>query len=83
MRAGADRQPDGRDGQECLIIDPLSVTDLAAAISKLAADRSLLRTLGANAAERALEFRWAEVGMRLYKQFKRIADQRSASARSA
>lgn len=58
-----------RHGSECLIVDPLDVDDLAAALSRLAGDEQFRRALGAAAAERAREFTWAKVGRRLYDQF--------------
>jgi glycosyltransferase involved in cell wall biosynthesis len=64
-----------RDNQECLMVDPLRVDDLASAITKLANDEALRRSLGVNAANRAGEFTWAKVGMRLYKQFARVHAQ--------
>jgi glycosyltransferase involved in cell wall biosynthesis len=62
---------------ECLIIDPLDVNDVAAAIAKVAADGELRRALGAAAAKRAREFTWSEVGARLYETFRGIADART------
>ena len=62
-----------RDGIECLLVDPLSVDDLAKAISRLAADDGLRRSMGAAAAERAREFTWAHAATDLYRQFNGIA----------
>ena len=62
-----------RDGIECLLVDPLSVDDLANAISRLAADDRLRRSMGAAAAERAREFTWAHAATDLYRQFNGIA----------
>ena len=62
-----------RDGIECLLVDPLSVDELANAISRLAADDRLRRSMGAAAAERAREFTWAHAATDLYRQFCRIA----------
>ena len=58
---------------ECLMIDPLRVDDLAAALTKLAEDQTLRQTLGAAAAERAQDFTWSKVAKRLYHQFSQIA----------
>lgn len=58
-----------RDGLECLVIDPLDVDDVARAITLLADDADLRHKLSRNAAERAEEFTWAKVGVRLYEQF--------------
>lgn len=57
-----------RDQQECLLVDPLDVDDVAAAITRLAQDGPLRRTLGQNASQRAREFSWSKVGARLYDQ---------------
>jgi glycosyltransferase involved in cell wall biosynthesis len=62
-----------RDQQECLIIDPLDVADVAGAIRKLAEDRELRRELGLNAARRASQFTWADAGDHLYHQFRRAS----------
>ena len=68
-----------RDGVECLLVDPLSVDELAAAISKLAEDESLRRSMGAAAAERARSFTWAHAAADLYRQFREVAGRRSAA----
>lgn len=57
-----------RHGSEGLIVDPLDVDQLAAAIAKLAEDEELRRSLGQAAARRAQDFTWAKVGERLYNQ---------------
>jgi glycosyltransferase involved in cell wall biosynthesis len=62
-----------RDGIECLLIDPLSVDDLAAAITRLATDEGLRRAMGAAAAERARRFTWTDAATSLYLQFRAIA----------
>jgi glycosyltransferase involved in cell wall biosynthesis len=62
-----------RHEAECLMIDPLDVDDLAAALTRLAEDEPLRRSLGLAAAERARDFTWAKVGERLYDQFCAIA----------
>jgi glycosyltransferase involved in cell wall biosynthesis len=62
-----------RDQLEGLIVDPLDVDAVAAALTKLADDESLRQTLAKNAAERAREFTWANAGTRLYDQFCTIA----------
>jgi glycosyltransferase involved in cell wall biosynthesis len=58
-----------RHGSEGLIVDPLQVDNLAAAITRLAEDSDLRRAFGGAAAVRAREFTWARVGRRLYDQF--------------
>src|SRR5206468_4351850 len=63
-----------RDQQECLIIDPLEVAYVAAAIRNLAEDRELRRQFGRNAARRANQFTWADAGNRLYHQFRRASE---------
>ena len=62
-----------RDGIECLLIDPLSVDDLAAKITRLATDEGLRRSMGAAAAKRARSFTWAHAATSLYRQFRAIA----------
>lgn len=62
-----------RDGIECLLIDPLSVDELAAAITRLASDEGLRRSMGAAAAERARSFTWGDAATSLYRQFCAIA----------
>jgi len=62
-----------RHESECLMIDPLDVDDVAAALTRLAKDEPLRRALGTRAANRALDFTWAKVGARLYNQFCTIA----------
>lgn len=59
-----------RHEQECLVIDPLKVDDLATAITKLAADKQLRLEFGTNAARRAKEFTWSKVAGRLYEQLR-------------
>lgn len=58
-----------RHETECLMIDPLDLDDVAAALTKLAEDEPLRRALGVRAAERSQEFTWAKVGTRLYDHF--------------
>ena len=62
-----------RDGIECLFVDPLSVDDLAAKITRLATDEGLRRSMGAAAAKRARSFTWAHAATSLYRQFRAIA----------
>jgi glycosyltransferase involved in cell wall biosynthesis len=62
-----------RDGQECLLIDPLDVENVASALQKLANDRSLRETLAANAARRSRDFTWANVSVQLHQRFCEIA----------
>lgn len=61
-----------RHEQEGLIIDPLSVDSVAAAIAALADDRAQRQALGENAAKRAQEFTWSKVAGRLYGMFREI-----------
>jgi glycosyltransferase involved in cell wall biosynthesis len=68
-----------RHGIECLMIDPLSVDDLAAAITKLAEDDPMRRALGTAATKRAREFTWAKAGTNLYRQFCAIAHHQVAA----
>ena len=65
---------------ECLMIDPLSVDDLAAALTRLANDKPLRLALGSAATERAREFTWAKAGMNLYRQFCAATDHQAAAA---
>jgi glycosyltransferase involved in cell wall biosynthesis len=66
-----------RDGKECLVVDPLDVDALAAAIRALAEDEALRRRLGANAAKRAGVFTWGHAGTRLYQRFRQAAQRHS------
>jgi glycosyltransferase involved in cell wall biosynthesis len=61
-----------RHETEALIVDPLDVHDVAAALTKLANDPVLRQSLGANATKRAREFTWAKVGNRFYEQLRAI-----------
>ena len=72
-----------RDGIECLLIDPLKPEDLAAAITRLAEDEVLRKTMCAAAAERARSFTWAHAAADLYRQFSEIAAVRGSPARHA
>ena len=67
-----------RHGSECLMIDPLDVGNIAAALTKLAEDEPLRRSLGVRAAERSLDFTWAAVGTRLYEHFCAIGNDCSS-----
>ena len=58
-----------RDGVEALIVDPLKVDELAAAIVRLAEDATLRREMGEAASKRAREFTWAKAGEQLYALF--------------
>jgi glycosyltransferase involved in cell wall biosynthesis len=69
-----------RHGSEGMVIDPLNVDELAAALTELAEDEPLRRALGLAAAERAREFTWAKVGSRLCDQFSAIRDDPGAAA---
>jgi len=69
-----------RHGIECLMIDPLSVDGLAAALTRLAEDQPLRRELGIAATKRAREFTWAKAGMHLYRTFCAIADIQAGAA---
>lgn len=62
-----------RDGHECLIINPLEVTELTDAIERLAKDAHLRRVMGHAAAERAKAFTWSSAGLSLGRQFAAIA----------
>ena len=62
-----------RDGIECLLIDPLSVDELASAICRFAADEGLRRSMGTAATERARGFTWAHAATDLYRQFSQVA----------
>lgn len=63
-----------RDGQECLLIDPLDVEGVAHALRRLANDQALRETLAANASRRSLDFTWSKVGEQLYERFCEIAE---------
>jgi glycosyltransferase involved in cell wall biosynthesis len=69
-----------RHGIECLMIDPLCVDGLAAALTRLAEDQPLRRELGIAATKRAREFTWAKAGMHLYRTFCAIADIQAGAA---
>lgn len=71
-----------RDGQECLLVDPLDVEDVANALQRLANDRTLRETLAANAIRRALDFTWANVGGRLYERFCEVAERQTKNLAS-
>lgn len=73
MGAGRIVRPD----IECLMIDPLSVDDVAASLTRLAEDEPLRRSLGTAAQKRAHEFTWAKAGSHLYLQFRAAAGSRS------
>ncbi|HEV2593863.1 MAG TPA: glycosyltransferase family 4 protein [Sphingomicrobium sp.] len=62
-----------RDRIEGLIVDPLNVDSVARAMTELAIDRDLRRSLGARAAVRAQEFTWEKVSARLYDHFRSIS----------
>ena len=69
-----------RDRIEGIIVDPLDVESVAAAITTLADDLAMRKALGANAASRARdEFTWSKVGSRLYQLFRDVADSRAPS----
>lgn len=61
-----------RPDQECLLVDPLDVEEVAAALQRMANDRTLRETLAKNAVRRSLDFTWAKVGDRLYEKFCRV-----------
>jgi glycosyltransferase involved in cell wall biosynthesis len=65
-----------RDGIEGLIINPLDVADVAAALTKLAENPELRQDFGRNAVQRASEFTWSKAGMQLHEQFRTIANRR-------
>jgi glycosyltransferase involved in cell wall biosynthesis len=54
---------------EGLVVDPCNVDQLAAAMTRVAQDETFQKQLAANAESRALEFTWARVAARRYKQF--------------
>lgn len=58
-----------REGIECLLVNPLQVDELADALSKLADDHELRRSMGNAATKRSREFTWAKAGHHLYEQF--------------
>jgi glycosyltransferase involved in cell wall biosynthesis len=62
-----------RDGQECLLVNPLDVDDVAGALQRMAEDRTTRETMAANAARRSLDFTWAIVGEQLYNRFLQVA----------
>jgi glycosyltransferase involved in cell wall biosynthesis len=66
-----------RDRIEGLIVDPLSVDSVAAAITELSMDQKLRSSLGSNAATRAQEFTWPNVASRLYRLFRSITGKDS------
>jgi len=67
-----------RDRIEGLIVDPLSVDSVAAAITQLSRDQALRAALGTNAASRAQEFTWSKVADRLYRLFCSITGREPA-----
>jgi glycosyltransferase involved in cell wall biosynthesis len=69
-----------RHEAEGLLIDPLDVDDLTAALRRLAENRPLRQTLGSAAAERAREFTWSKVGRQFYEQFQAIRRNADSSA---
>ena len=62
-----------RHEQEGLIINPLEVSDVADAITRLATDARLRAELGQGAAVRATEFTWDKVAARIYELFRGVA----------
>jgi glycosyltransferase involved in cell wall biosynthesis len=66
-----------RDRIEGLIVDPLSVDSVAAAIAELSMDQKLRASFGLNAATRAQEFTWPKVASRLYGLFRSITGKDS------
>jgi glycosyltransferase involved in cell wall biosynthesis len=62
-----------RHEQEGLVIDPLNVEELAAAIRLLAENPTLRRQLGANATIRSREFTWDRVGNRFFEKLRDIS----------
>lgn len=69
-----------RDQKEALIIDPLKVDDLAAAITSLAENSALRDRLSVNAATRAQEFTWDKVSARFFEQLGPLAQNATARA---
>jgi len=72
-----------RHETECLMIDPLDVDSIAAALTRLAEDEPLRRGLAFRAAERSRDFTWAKVGARLYDQFCAIWNRFSSESGKA
>lgn len=62
-----------RHGVECLMIDPLSVDDLANALTRMADDETLREGLGRAAVERARSFTWSHAGIHLYRELSAAA----------
>jgi len=54
----------GRNGVDCLVVDPLDGDGWVEAIRKLAGDPALRRSIGEQARLRAQEFTWEKVGLR-------------------
>jgi len=65
-----------RDRLEGLIVDPLDVDQIAAAITELTSDNELRAKLATNASARAQEFSWSKVGERLYHLFRELGRTR-------
>jgi glycosyltransferase involved in cell wall biosynthesis len=61
---------------EGLVVDPCNVDQLAAAMTRVAQDETFQKQLAANAESRALEFTWARVAARRYKQFSEAVKSR-------
>lgn len=61
-----------RDRQEGLIIDPLDVDGLAAAITLIAENHELRVELAKGASLRSLDFTWEKVGERFYNQLRTV-----------
>ncbi|WP_308515811.1 glycosyltransferase family 4 protein [Sphingomonas flavescens] len=59
---------------ECLLVDPLSVDQLANAITRLATSEELRRSMGAAAAKRARLFTWSHAALHLYEKFRGVVD---------
>jgi glycosyltransferase involved in cell wall biosynthesis len=72
-----------RDHESGLVIDPLSVGSVADAISTMADDRELRRTLGENAARLARKFTWSKVGYRLCNLFQGISERQAGVTKAA
>jgi glycosyltransferase involved in cell wall biosynthesis len=72
-----------RDGIECVMVNPLSVDDVAASLTRMAESEPLRRSLGTAARARAQEFTWSKAGMHLYRQFEAAAGRQAHSTEAA
>lgn len=61
-----------RNMKESLLVDPLSVDDLARALTTFAQSKELRESFGRSAAARSLEFTWSKVATRLAEKFRNL-----------